>query len=454
MSAHVIEEFARDLQAPAELSVADALALAIRLHRSGEVDDAEVLYERILAAQPDQPDALHFLGMLALYRNRPDAALELIRKSVALDARHPERHNNLGNVLLLAGRSEEAAQAYRNAISLGPAHADAHTNLGVILGAQRRYDEAEAAHKRSIELAPDQVQAHHNCGNLYMRQGRTREAIESYSKALSLVPQHASSRRSLACAYTTIGQVEIAARLYREWLEQHPEDSEAQHLYAACSGENVPERASDAYVESTFDRFAASFDAKLASLEYRGPQLIADALAKAVGLAGKNLSIVDGGCGTGLCGSLVTAYAGRLEGVDLSSRMLEEARKRGVYDALTRAELTAFLSAHSEDFDVIVSADTLVYFGPLHAVFQAAAQALRTGGLLIFTVETAQQGADSGYRIQPHGRYSHSRGYVERTLTDCGLAVAASEEAVLRMEFRAPAHGLVVTARKDTTERR
>jgi predicted TPR repeat methyltransferase len=130
-----------------------------------------------------------------------------------------------------------------------------------------------------------------------------------------------------------------------------------------------------------------------------------------------------------------------------------------VYDELNQAELTAFLAGHAGDLDVIVSADTLIYFGPLHAVFEAAFQALRTGGLLIFTVETAENAADGGHRIQPHGRYSHSRGYVERTLKDCGFAACTMEDAVLRMECGAPVDGLVVTARKpsegaDRMERR
>ena len=453
MSAQTTETLEHDEQPPAELSVADALALAVRLHRAGRFDDAGVLYERILKVEPDQADALSFLGMVTLHRGRTDAALELVNRSIALEPDRPERYNNLGNMLLLMGRIEEATRAYRKAIAVGPAHADAHTNLGVMLGLERRFAEAEAEHRRAIELDPGHVEAHHNCGNLYMRQGKGRQALECYSKALTLMPQHVSSRRSLAYAYTTLGQLDVACRIYRDWLEQEPHNPEAQYLYAACSGHDVPERAPNRYIEATFDSFARSFDAKLASLEYRAPTLIADALAKAMPVARKSLSILDAGCGTGLCGPLIAAHAARLEGVDLSAGMLEEARKRNVYDELTRAELTAFLAAHSGDFDAIVSADTLVYFGPLNAVFEAASHALRTGGLLVFTVETAENEADGGYRIQPHGRYSHSRGYVERTLQECGFATCTMEDAVLRMECGAPVDGLLVTARKGSEER-
>ena len=65
------------------------------------------------------------------------------------------------------------------------------------------------------------------------------------------------------------------------------------------------------------------------------------------------------------------------------------AREKQIYDELTQAELTAYLRDHPDGFDVIVTADTLVYFGALEEVAAAAAAALRPGGVLVFTVEEA-----------------------------------------------------------------
>ena len=53
--------------------------------------------------------------------------------------------------------------------------------------------------------------------------------------------------------------------------------------------------------------------------------------------------MLDAGCGTGLCGPLIAPYARRLVGVDLSERMLAQARARDVYDELVKGELTAYL---------------------------------------------------------------------------------------------------------------
>jgi predicted TPR repeat methyltransferase len=215
-------------------------------------------------------------------------------------------------------------------------------------------------------------------------------------------------------------------------------------MLAACSGKDVPARASDAYVERTFDGFAASFDAKLAQLGYRAPQLVAAALADAGLEPRKRLAVLDAGCGTGLCGPLLAPYAARLVGVDLSAGMLAQARGRGVYDEVVKEELTAYLAGQPAAYDLIASADTLVYFGALEAVVGAAARALRPGGLLVFTVEEAEVAEScDGYRIQPHGRYGHRLDYVERVLGDAGLTPRSSR-AELRLEAGVPVAGLVV----------
>jgi predicted TPR repeat methyltransferase len=135
-----------------------------------------------------------------------------------------------------------------------------------------------------------------------------------------------------------------------------------------------------------------------------------------------------------------------LIGVDLSEGMLAHARDKRVYDVLLRTELTAYLCENRDAFDLIVSADTLVYFGGLESVVSAAAAALRPGGVFVFSLEHAAGGLDPGYRLEFHGRYSHTRAYVERVTAAARLEVEIAE-ADLRMESGAPVAGLVVRAR-------
>jgi predicted TPR repeat methyltransferase len=430
-----------------ELTIEEALQVAMELHRLGQLDNAEVLYGRILEAAPEHPDAMHFLGIALHQRGRNEEAISWIERSIELDPTVAGRHNNLGNVLLELERQEEAAQAYRQAIALSPDHANAYNNLGALLRAQGKVQEARDAYLKAIEVHPEHVDAHNNLGNLYSGQGMIEQALACYSKAITLMPAHPQTRKFLGIAYYTLGQIDKAADVFRQWMADEPDNPVAQHMYAACSGRSVPARASDAYIESTFDGFAASFDAKLGKLSYRAPDLVAGALGQACGAPAARLAVLDAGCGTGLCGPLLAPYASRIVGVDLSSGMLQRAAARAVYDELVKAELQAYLAAHEHAFDAIVSADTLVYFGALDAVLNAASRALKPGGVLIFTVEEAIDGAD-GYRINPHGRYSHARSYLQRQMALAGLDVEEMAAADLRLEGGKPVAGLVVTGRK------
>ena len=231
-------------------------------------------------------------------------------------------------------------------------------------------------------------------------------------------------------------------------LQEEPDDPVALHMHAACTGGQIPARASNAFVERTFDSFATSFESKLERLSYRAPALVAAMIEDAGVDARRQLEVLDAGCGTGLCGPLLAPYARRLVGVDLSEGMLARAKEKQLYDALEHGELTQYLSANRDTFDLIASADTLVYFGDLEPVVTAAAGALRAGGWLFFTVEHAvRPGEDAGYRLEFHGRYAHSRAYVDRTLAAAGLRTEIAE-ADLRMESGMPVAGLVVRALK------
>jgi len=188
----------------------------------------------------------------------------------------------------------------------------------------------------------------------------------------------------------------------------------------------------------------------LQRLEYRAPALVGQALQRIAGEARGDLEIVDAGCGTGLLGQYLRPYARRLVGVDLSPRMLEKAAKRGLYDETVAAELGSFLRSSPEAFDIVASSDTLVYFGDLREVFAAARTALRPGGRLLFTLETAinEDEVSKDYCIHPHGRYSHTESYVRKALTEADLEVVDIQKAHLRREGQSPVDGLVVLARR------
>jgi predicted TPR repeat methyltransferase len=426
------------------VSLPEAIEFVMRCMKYGEFDEAEEVCRKILAVAPEYPDALHYAGVAAHENGRTDEALVLLERSLTLAPEQADWHSNLGVVRQAKGDLDGAIASYERAIALKPSHARAHGNLGVLLKVRGDLAGAEAEYRRSIELDANHADAYHNLAVVLSSTNRSVEAVTAFCRALTLKPHYVEARRALALAYCTLGRFDRAVQVCEEWLKDEPDSPVARHTLAACSGRDVPLRASDDYVQKIFDSFAASFESKLARLNYRAPELISDALVQ-VGLPqSRALDILDVGCGTGLCGPLLAPYARSLVGMDLSVGMLKHAAEKGVYDELIQAELTEYLSRQHDRFDVIVSADTLVYFGALEAVAAAAANALRPGGLLAFTVEE-EVDADlaQSYRIRPHGRYTHGLAYVDRLLVSVGLKPRIGR-ADLRLEAGLPVAGLVV----------
>jgi len=428
-----------------------ALGAAVQLLRDEHLDQAEPALEAILTRWPEQADALHFLGVLRHVQGRTDEGIALIRRAIAAMPIEAGPWNNLGNVLVESQRLDDAIEAYRTSVTLSKgtlASTDALNNIGTVHRKRSEWVLAEQAYREALALRPDFIEAWYNLSLVLMNQGRITEGLLANSKAITYSPRHLQARDQVIRALLLQGERAQAAELYREWLAEDPDNPVVQHQLAACLGEAAPERASDAYVEQVFDSFARSFDVKLEMLHYRAPELVTGALRAVAGEPQRTLDICDAGCGTGLCGPLLRPWAQHLAGCDLSVGMLKQARPRKVYDALHKAELVHYLDTQAGCFDVIVSADTLCYFGELAAVMGAAHKALRSGGWLIYTVEAVPAGHAEPHLLQTNGRYAHARDYLEQVARQAGLAWLGAEAVELRMEAGRPVKGWLVTARR------
>ncbi len=388
---------------------------AQKLHRKGRLEKAEKLYRKILKRTPDYADAKHYLGVL----------------------------------LHQSGKSKEAEKYIRGAIELQPDYLDAHINLGNVLKEQNLYAEAESTYRHAITLNPEHPETHNNLGVVLKAQGRYTEAVESYRKATELNPTYLDALKNLGNVLYSLGHAQEAVEVYHNWLNLEPGNPIAEHMLAAATGQSTPKRATDAYVEEIFNQYADKFDKSLKNLDYRAPKLVAEAVEQLFGEKQSNLIIFDAGCGTGLCAKYLRPYANSLIGVDLSTGMIKKAKKLSLYDELIVTELTEFLLKQSNHFDLIVSADTLCYFGALEEVTSAARLALRDNGYLIFTVEYSSERLDQGYKINTHGRYSHNESYVTETLNASGFKIKSISYETLRQELNAPVEGLLVVAQKE-----
>jgi predicted TPR repeat methyltransferase len=390
------------------------LTEAIARHQAGDYDAAEGGYHAHLRQFPGDPSGLHFLGLLRNHQGRNSEGIPLMLAALEADPGYVDAWSNLGIAYYEVRDLERAEKCCRKAIELSPGFANAWVNLALTLRAKDSFEDALHALGRALELNPRHRGATLNYGQLLYRLDRLPQALE----------------------------------FYRSWLERSPEEPIARHMVAALGGADRPSRASDAYVRSTFDDFAESFDRSLQQLQYRAPQLLHDAVtAPDVLPRATDLQVLDIGCGTGLCGPLLRPLARQLVGLDLSPKMLSQAAARGVYDQLNCAELTAWLGACERTFDLAVAADVLCYFGDLDLAFARIRSVLAPGGCVGCTLEVAPVGESvQPFVLRPHGRYQHQLAYIEGSLIRAGLRTVRISQAILRYERGEAVAGYLVVA--------
>ncbi len=358
-----------------------------------------------------------------------------------------ELWNMLGTAHAKSGALDLAAAAYERAIAADPSSHKPLANLGQIRLRERRLAEAIELLGRASTLSPDNPRIARNLSAALLEAGRREEAVIALRRSTTLEPS-APVFRGLATTLLELGRADEALAVVEQWLAHEPSSALARHQHAALSGKGVPARASEEYVRHTFDLFAPDFDATLVEgLGYRPARLVETLRRVWPAIqAGSLHACFELGCGTGLMGEHLRPLVARLVGVDLSPKMLELARARGHYDELVEDDLVRFLGDRPGGADLIVAADTFVYFGDLSPVFAAARRSLRAQGRLFFTAEELNDEQSDAHRLQPQGRYAHRREALLASLQSQGFVTDMAEPTVVRSERGRAVPSLTVLA--------
>lgn len=423
------------------------LSQAADFLNGNQPDQALEVCRVVLRDEPDNARAWQLCGVSHAQQNALQVALECFQNATRLEPANALYYYNLARTYAGLGQLDQALSAYRQAIANKDDFLEARINLANVLIDREDNEEAIVCFRELLAMFPDTSDAHYNFANLLQDTGNFDESIEHYRSAIELNPGQSAARENLGRALTDAGQLEEAQQTWQAWLEFDPTNATARHMVASTSSQETPDRCDDEYIRETFNEdFSKNFDLQLARLRYRAPELIGD-VVKAIAAERSTLEVLDAGCGTGLCGRFVRSVARKLVGVDLSEDMLVEAHKRQEYDELTACELTEYLVAHPQSFDLIISADTLCYFGQLISVLAAARRSLKAEGRLIFTVERDEsENRIQGYQLGPQGRYRHAEEYVRQVLADTGFSSIDIVHETLRKERGRSVSGLVISA--------
>jgi Flp pilus assembly protein TadD len=236
--------------APRQITIEEAIRAAQQLQRACEYDHAEALYKAVLEAVPEEPNALHFLGVLRHQQGRNEEALALIARAAQYLPGESGPWVNLGNVLLESQRYHDAVDAYKQASILAPENILIYNNLGLLHSRRGHFELAEPCFRQALTLAPNAIYVLINYSDMLKRQGRFEEAVSYGLKSLTLDPNGPLARRVLVTSYMLTGDRASAIRVLRQWLELDPGHPEALHLLAGVGDSSTPARAPDAYILS------------------------------------------------------------------------------------------------------------------------------------------------------------------------------------------------------------
>jgi predicted TPR repeat methyltransferase len=368
-------------------------------------------------------------------QGRPEEAMECYEAAVQADPRSARAHLNRGNILLASARIEEAREAYQLAVACDPHYAAAYFNLGNLNCRAREYEQAMRNYGMATRIKPDFADAFVAMGNALDDLGRTAEAIESYQRALAIRPDFAEVHINLGALAMKKGELTEAADCYKKAIDLGSTDPMASYMLAAWNGKDVGSMPS-ASVTSLFDDYASRFDTHLVgTLGYSMPKLIREAVSRLTRDERRFQHALDLGCGTGLVGAHIKDIVSEIDGVDLSPKMLEQARRKQIYNKLDCDEIVAWLERTAVDsltYDIVLSADVFVYVGNLERAFKATSRILANNGLFVFSVEHLAQGS---FELLPTGRYAHSASYVRELASRHGFVIELSEQVNLRKEM-------------------
>jgi Flp pilus assembly protein TadD len=150
------------------------------------------------------------------------AAIDSLRRGLAIDATDAVQWYNLGALLASRGAFTEAEAAVRKSLEIRPDFAEAYSELAGIFTRRGDLAAAEQVFRRALSLQPRNAAAHNGLGVVLQTLGRPREAADALARAIAIDPTHAEAHANLAAVRAVLGQVEAAHASFHRAVALRP----------------------------------------------------------------------------------------------------------------------------------------------------------------------------------------------------------------------------------------
>ncbi|HVE43577.1 MAG TPA: tetratricopeptide repeat protein [Gammaproteobacteria bacterium] len=402
-------------------------------------EESVCCYQKAISLQANYTDAYYHLGLAFYKAHRIHDAIHTYRALLELSPAHPGGLFQLGSLLLAQHQYLEAIYYFKILAKEHPFHFETQVNLGNAYWSLRNKEEAKFHYLKALEINENDSQVLFNLGVIAMQQGKLQESQDFYFKALKIDPDMFSAHNNIGVNFLALKNKAAAIDHFREALRIEPSNAAVRHLLAVLTHKEGVHTASPAYLTALFDSYADHYDTHLRKeLHYRVPEEMYAILQKQMPCEGMQKTILDLGCGTGLCGEVFKSIAKTLCGVDLSEKMLQIAADKNIYTELVLGQVLSFLCDKQAAYDIVLAADVLVYEGDLSAIFAAVANALLPEGLFIFNTEMTNE---KDYIVMDSGRFAHRKAYIEALTVNHGFSVLQYREIDLRVQDGFPVEG-------------
>ena len=413
----------------------------------GSLDSAAVELDKAVNVDPGHAGLRRCRAELRRRLGDVEGAVRDAAEAVILDRADPLAKALLGELLLLIGRTVDAVACLTEAVAAAPNNIVFRETLAQTLANSGNIDAALATLVEGIRIVPGATALRNAAILLCIRRRDNAEAADLAEQARLDGVADANTFGMQGHALSGLDRHEAAALAYNEALKLAPGDAHIRHLAAAAQ---IRSSAPEDFVRTLFDGGADRFESHIIGLGYCVPGLIRRHVTEFAALASIG-PVLDLGCGTGLIAlALSDLPSGPFTGIDVSPRMLEHARAKGLYSSLREARLPAALYDDPALWRLILAGDVLCYFDALDDILRAVFGHLRPGGRFIFSLEEL---LPNQYGIIPGngdrapgrlGRHAHSAHYVTATATAHGYRSLALDHAALRYEAGGPVTGLLV----------
>jgi len=425
---------------------------SVELYRQARYDEAEICAQKELSSGGGKHNALQVLGNIRFMRGDFCAALNFYRRSLYQN-KNAADFFNIANTLFQLKKYRQSLIWSQKAVAEEASFFDAWVLQGQNQLSLEHNVEAVACFEKAFRLNENDFWVCNYLGQALQKTGHFSEGLKMSLRAVELSGGDDSQQINMAYAlYETALEtgMEPVKEIASEWQKKYSGNPIVEYAAAALDSKQDISKSDLLYVSKIFDIFADDFEATLTSLDYRVPLIISEECDSVCRM--KKLSvpqILDIGCGTGFCGKFLDSKLPKmvLSGVDISSKMLNQAREKNIYKKLFCDDIERFLQKTDSLYDIIVAADVLTYFGALENIFFLVKKHLPKEGFFIFSV-TQNFANEDDYFLHLSGRFVHSEKYIEKLAEKFGFVIKKRRREKLRNEGDSEVWGWIFCIKK------